>query len=108
VVDIPQVLEGAAYVGFIVGAIFAVLELHSISKDRKTDLMLRINEFWGRPEWYEAITRINKANFKDAKEAEDQCSEVSLMMVTDHLDGMASLARQKAIDPCAHGEPVCL
>jgi hypothetical protein len=75
VVDLLLVLEGAAYVGFIVGAIFAVYELRSASKDRKTDMMMRINEWWCRPEWAEPLAKLWKTDFKNEEEAEKQMPE---------------------------------
>ena len=97
-VDVLQVLEGLAYVGFIAGAIFAVYELRSASKDRKTDMMMRINEWWCRPEWAEAITKMWKTDFSDDKEAEKQIPEWWLLMFSDYFDGVAALARYRLFD----------
>ena len=40
VVDVLQVLEGLAHVGFIAGAIFAVLELRGISRERRANTVV--------------------------------------------------------------------
>lgn len=39
-VDLIQVLEGAAYVGFILGAVFAVLELRGIGRERRVSIVV--------------------------------------------------------------------
>ena len=43
-VDLMHVLEGLAYVGFIAGAFFAVVELRTMSRDRKIESKLRETE----------------------------------------------------------------
>jgi len=97
VVDILQVLEGAAYVGFIAGAIFAVLELRTISKDRKTDLLVHIAEHWSSREFVEAIASYAEGDFHSAETAEKTCPRVHLMMMSEYFDSMATLARKKAV-----------
>jgi len=97
-VDFLQVLEGAAYVGFIAGAIFAVLELREIRRDRKLDLLMRMHDSWCTPEFEEATIKIMRGNFTTGPEAEEQCSVVSLKMVADYFDHAASLARQGLVD----------
>ena len=45
-VDILQVLEGATYAAFILGATVAVIELRSMRKDRELEFYMRMNEYW--------------------------------------------------------------
>ena len=66
-VDILQVLEGAAYVGFIAGAIFAVMELRTLSKDRKTELTMRMNEHWASKDFEEAFIKIRELDSTDPR-----------------------------------------
>jgi len=98
VVDLIQVLEGAAYVGFIAGAIFAVLELRTMSKDRKTELLLHIAEHWSSREFVEAVSSYAEADFQSAEKAEKTCPRVHLLMMSEYFDSVASLARMKAVD----------
>jgi len=93
-VDFLQVLEGAAYVGFIFGAIFAVLELRTMSKDRKTELIMRTNEFMCTREWTEATAKFMKARFQTPEEAEKQCSLPILLMIADYCEGIGTLAQR--------------
>ena len=93
-VDILLVLEGAAYVGFIFGAIFAVLELRTMSKDRKTDLLMRASEFTCTLEWQGAAAKFMKARFQTPEEAEEQVSLPGLLIIADYCEGIATLARR--------------
>jgi len=97
VVEVLQVLEGLAYVGFIAGAIFAVIELRTMTKNRKTELLIRIAEFSCTPEFEEVGARFVKANFKTPEEAEEQLSLPSLMMLADYNDFLGTLAKNKLV-----------
>jgi len=98
VVDMLQVLEGLAYVGFIAGAIFAVIELRSLSKSRKTELMVQFNEHWSSKEFEEAFCKIRELDTKDPREMEKKCGTVALWMTVDYIDGIADLAYDKLLD----------
>ena len=97
-VDILQVLEGAAYVGFIAGAIFAVMELRSLSKDRRTELIMRMNEHWSSKDFEEAWIKIRELDSKNPSEMEEKCSRLSLWMVVNYFDGIGNLARENLLD----------
>lgn len=93
-VELLQVLEGLAYVGFIAGAIFAVLELRTMSKDRKTELVMRASEFMCTLEWEQAAAKFMKARFQTPEEAEEQVSLPVLLMVADYCEGIGTLAQR--------------
>jgi len=97
VVDLMQVLEGLAYVGFIAGAIFAVLELRGFRQDRSTELVMRMNEFMCSRDFAEMTARFMKARFKTAKEAEEQLSMADLLMAADYFEGVGYLAKRRLI-----------
>jgi hypothetical protein len=97
VVDILQVLEGLAYVGFIAGAIFAVIELRTMSRDRKTELLVNMAEHWSSREFVEALSHYAEADFQSAEKAEKTCPRISLFMMSEYFDSMATLARKKAV-----------
>jgi hypothetical protein len=94
VVDLLQVLEGAAYVGFIAGAIFAVIELRTLTKDRKTELLMRVTEFSGTLEFETAGAKFMRASFRTPEEAEEQCSLPVLMMIADFNENLGILAQR--------------
>ena len=92
VVDILPYLEGAAYVGFIAGATFAVLELRTMSRDRKIELMLRQTEFFCSRDFEEATVNAVKGNFEPGK-----ISDVDMKMLADYWDSMAEMMRMKLV-----------
>ena len=97
VVDMLQVLEGLAYVGFIAGAIFAVWELRTMSRDRQTEFILRVNEFWSTKDFQDAYAKVQQLNSQDPKEIEEICTRQSLNIVAGYLDGVGDLARRKLL-----------
>lgn len=97
-VELLQVLEGLAYVGFIAGAIFAVLELRTMTKDRKTELLVNMAEHWSSRDFVEAISHYSEANFQSAETAEKTCPRISLLMMSEYFDSIATLARKKAVN----------
>ncbi len=96
-VDLVQVLEGATYLAFIAGAIFAVFELRSISGDRKTDLMMRMNEYWASKSFQETLLKLRETKTKEPLEIEKAVGKLELYALVDYLDGIASLAQFKLL-----------
>ncbi len=92
-VDVLQVLEGATYAAFIAGAIFAVIELRTMSRDRRMELVLRFNEFWCSKDFVEAFTKVRKLGPEDKnpRQIEEKCTEESLWMVMDYVTGVGDL-----------------
>ena len=96
-VDLLLVLEGTAYVGFIAGALFAVMELRTMARDRQTEFIMRVNEFWSTKDFQDAYVNVQLLNSRDPKEMEEICTRYSLNMVVGYLDGIADLARRKLL-----------
>lgn len=97
-VELMDVLETAAYVSFVLGAIFAIYQLRIVARDRKTQLTMQICEHWGSKDFEEALAKLWTLEFKDGKEAEEIFSMATLMMVIDYVDWMAYLARERLVD----------
>lgn len=99
VVDILQVLEGATYMAFIAGAIFAVVELRTMSKDRETDFLMRMNDYWSSKDFQEALLRVREMNeTEDPHEIEDKCGRLALFTYVDYFEGIAMLAMNKSLN----------
>ena len=96
-VDILLVLEGAAYVGFIAGAIFAVWELRTMSRDRQTEFIMRVNEHWTTKDFQDAWIRIRGISSKDPNEIEQVCTRQSLDMAVTYLDGLGTLSQRNLL-----------
>jgi len=99
VVDILQVLEGLAYVGFIAGAIFAIIELRSMRKDRELEFYMRMNEYWCSRDFEEAIIKVRELppEIDDPREVESKCGSLALWTYVDYLDGIGQMARSKIL-----------
>ena len=97
-VDILQVLEGAAYVGFIAGAIFAVLELRDLKRDRRLELVTQAAMHWTTREFEDAFSKIWRADATDAKELEKQVSFVDLSLIADFHAAVGRLATEGLVD----------
>ena len=92
-VDLLQVLEGLAYVGFIAGAIFAVYELQSIKKDRRSEIMLRSMEMFCSHDFEVAAVNAVKADFEPGK-----VSDVDAKSIADYFEFLGGMARKKLAD----------
>lgn len=99
-VDLMQVLEAATYAAFIAGAIFAVMELRTMSRERKMGLILRFNEFWCSKDFVEAFTKVKRLGpkDKDPRQIEEKCTEESLWMVMDYITGVGDLYYDNLLD----------
>ena len=88
-----------AYVGFIAGALFAIIELRSMRKDRELDFYLRMNEHWSSRDFEEAIIRVRELppEIEDPREIENRCGALALWTYIDYLDGIGQLARNKML-----------
>jgi len=98
VVDLLQVLEGATYAAFIAGAIFAVIELRSINKDRETDFLMRLNDFWSSRDFEETRVKVKDLpETDDPRQIEDTVGRVALFSYVDYFDGIAGMAENKSL-----------
>ena len=102
VVDLLQVLQGATYLAFIAGAIFAVAELRDYRRERQMEIMMRVAEHVNTREFQDALYKLAKANTKDALELEKQVSAVDLNMIATYFEhvgwlGMARIVSREMI-----------
>jgi len=102
VVDILQVLEGLAYVGFIAGAIFAVLELRESAGQAVSIIVDMYNSFVS-VDMTDAYSMIMTGNFQNAEDMERQCSYSSLTRVAGFYEALGYLCRNRLVDPRSHG-----
>jgi len=92
--DLTSVLEIAAYVSFVLGAVFAVYELRIIGRDRQTELIMRVSEFMCTKEFEEPLCRLWKTNAHDAEGLERDVSYEGLSMICDYSEGLSSLVER--------------
>jgi len=98
VVDILQVLEGATYLAFIVGAIVAVYELRDMKKDRRLALVMQAMTHHTTLEFEDAVGKLWRANATDAAGLEKQVGYAELGMITDFYWSIAQLGLQGVVD----------
>ena len=96
--DILQVLEGATYAAFIVGAIVAVYELRTIKKDRRFEFLMRLMELGINREFQDPMSKIWRTNASNAEELEKEVSPAGLYMVGEFWSWAAFLAGEGWIE----------
>jgi len=99
VVDILQMLEGATYAAFIVGALVAVYELRTMSRDRKTQLVMSVWTAFNDSDFAEAHARIDMTETKDSKTIEERCQRADISKVMEFYEGLGLLVRKRLVDP---------
>ena len=98
-VDLLQVLEGAAYVGFIAGAIFAVLELRGIGRDRRVGMVVDMYSSFVETDMAEAYSKVITGTYGSAEDIEQKCSHSSLAKIAGFFEGVGYISRKKFVDP---------
>lgn len=96
--EVLQVLQAAAFTSAILGAAVAIWNLKGFARDRRTRLVLDIYSHHGSLEFSEHFMKIMNAEFNDAKEAEEKCGLVTLIMVSSYYEGVSLLIRRKLVD----------
>ena len=97
-VDASLVFDAIVAVSIAAGAVFAVMELRGMSRDRRTHLVIDVFSHVGTLEFSEQFARILRAEFKDAKEAEEKCSVVALSMVGRYYEGVGLMVSRGLVD----------
>ena len=97
-IDLLQVLQASAYVGAILGAAVAIWNLKGFARDRRTRLVLDIYSHHGTLEFSTHFMKIMNAEFNDAKEAEEKCGLVTLIMVSSYYEGISLLIKRRLVD----------
>lgn len=81
------------------GALFTVMELRGMSRDRKTHLVLDVFNHVTTTDYMGHWAKIRDTEFKDGKDAEDRCSLASIALIACYTDAVALLIRRKLVDP---------
>ncbi len=97
-VDMLQVLEGAAYLAFIVGAIVAVYELRSLKKDRRFEFLMRLMDLGINREFQDPMSKIWRSSASTAEELEKEISPGELYMIGEFWSWAAFLSESGWIE----------
>ena len=98
-VDVLQVLEGLAHVGFIAGAIFAVLELRGISRERRANTVVDMYQTFIASDMTEAYAKVITSISQSGADMEKECSLSTLVRVAGFYEAVGYLARKRLVDP---------
>ena len=97
-VDASLMLDAIVAVSIAAGAVFAVMELRGMSRDRRTHLVIDVFSHVGTLEFSEQFAKVFFSDAKDAKEVEEKCSIVALSMVGRYYEGIGLLIRRGLVD----------
>lgn len=82
-VDLMQVLEGATYLAFIVGAIVAVFELRDIKRDRGIETLTRLMEHGATRDFQGPMAKVWRLKTTNPQEIEEEISCADLHMLVE-------------------------
>lgn len=98
-VEVLQVLEGLAYLGFIAGAIFAVLELRGISRERRANTVVDMYKTFISSDMTDAWAKVFASSSQSGTDMEKECSLSTLVRVAGFYEAVGYLARKRLVDP---------
>lgn len=93
-----EVLEAGAYVSFILAAVFAIFELRIMARDRKTEILMRMNEFVCTKEFKEFETKLWETDAQDAEGLRKDVSDVGLETIAEYFEGLVWLSDMKLME----------
>jgi len=98
IVDASLVLDAIVAASIAAGAFFTVIELRSMSRGRKMELLLRLSDRWNSRDFSDAMVNWAQADFTTAETAEKTCPKRDLVMMAEYFDWVAGLARNNVVD----------
>jgi hypothetical protein len=97
-VDASLVLDAIVAVSIAAGALFAVVQLREMARDRRTELMLRFADIWLTPEFEENMSKLVRTKFSNGEEAERACPPAGLMFVGDYFETISQYVKYGLLD----------
>jgi len=104
--DIPSVSAIIASLGVLIGVVFTVLEVRSIAKTRRTDMLWRLYSSFNSKEYLEAWLKVWNLEFEDYNDYVNKYGlpfsetsvNVALCMVCNLFEGAGTLLEKRLID----------
>lgn len=96
-VELMNVLEAAAYLSFILGALFAVYQLRIMGRDRQTEFAMRVAEYVSSREFQEPLCKLWETSAQDAERLEEEVTYVGLSMIADYFDALTDLVERRLL-----------
>jgi len=97
-VDASLVLDAIVAVSIAAGALFAVVQLREMARDRRTELMLRFADIWLTPEFEGVVSKLVLAKFNNREEAEKACPREGLVFVGDYFETISQYVKYGLLD----------
>ena len=97
-VDASLVLDAIVAVSIAAGALFAVLELRDLKRERRLGLLLQACMHCTTREFEDALSKAWRADASDAKGLEKQVSAADLYLISDFLVSIAHLGQEGLVD----------
>ncbi|WXG44623.1 MAG: hypothetical protein WED04_11415 [Promethearchaeati archaeon SRVP18_Atabeyarchaeia-1] len=63
--DISTISTAVAAVSVVIGVVFTVLEIHHLSRTRRTEIIMKVYERFGSREMVEAMSKVGRAKFEN-------------------------------------------
>jgi len=98
VVDASLVLDAIVAVSIAAGALFAVMELRDLKRDRRLGLLMQACMHGTTREFEDTVSKIWRTDASDAKGLEKQVSSAELYMVSDFLVSIAHFGQEGLVD----------
>jgi len=95
--ELMDVLEAAAYLSFVLGALFAIYQLRIMGRDRQTEFAMRVAEFVCGREFQEPLCKLWDTSAQDAETLEEEVTYVGLSMIADYFDGLTDLVERRLL-----------
>ena len=100
--DIPSISAVVAAVGVIIGVTLAYLEVRTLSRQRQTDLVMRLYSTFGSKEFLEARKTVSNLKFEDYTDYVNKYGEFgrfeAVSEVCMFFEGIGVLLDRKLID----------
>jgi len=104
--DIPSISAVVAAVGVLVGVAFTYLEVRNLTRQRQTDLTMRLHSTWISEEMLKPFLRIMNLEFKDYSDFEkrygsflsENPEQIALTAVINHFEAVGYLMQRGMID----------
>jgi len=97
-VDTSLVLNAIVAVSIAAGAVFAIVELREAGRSRRTHTVFEMIKHMTSPSMGLQWDRIMKAEFRNAKEAEEKCSWEALHNMASFFEGVGLMVRRRLVD----------
>ena len=114
-VDITEISAIVAAAGVLIGVVYYVLDMRNQTRQRQTDMVMRLYTTFGSAEFQRAYQKVRSLEFRDysdyvKKFGEDLQVKEEMYTVTIFFEGIGLLAKKKLIEmelvDCLFGYPI--